>query len=123
MLPPARLARPFPVRLAPAAWCADRLQAYPVKIPIKNRGYVSPVYNIGFPSLSVQTNSSRPPRACAMACNSWTVKRSRRTLLDKFCGLFPVALARSASDNPARLHNILICSLVFNSIAVNPPCS
>lgn len=46
MLSPARLPvifpRPFPGTAAPAAWCADRLQAYPVKIPIENRGYVSP---------------------------------------------------------------------------------
>ena len=30
--PRPRLARSFPVRLALAAWCADRLQVYPVMV-------------------------------------------------------------------------------------------
>ena len=83
-------------------------------------GYIYPLYNILLPSLSVHTNSSRPPRACAMACNSCTVNRSRFNLLFRFCGVCPVARARSESDNPARLHNSRICSLIVSLIQFNP---
>lgn len=105
-------------RSVAAAWygCADRFP----KIPIKNRGNVSPAYSIGFPSLSVQVIDTHPPKAAAMACNSCTVNLSLFNLLFKFCGVCPVARARSESDSPARLHNSRICSLVFNSITVCP---
>lgn len=106
----------FPGRLAP-----DRLQVYPVKILIKKPGlYVPRFYSIGFPSLSVQVIDTHPPKAAAMACNSCTVNLSLFNLLFKFCGVCPVARARSESDSPARLHNSRICSLVFNSITVCP---
>lgn len=105
-------------RSVAAAWygCADRFP----KIPIKNRGYVPRLYSIGFPSLSVQVMDTHPPKAAAMACNSFTVHPSRLNLFEKFWRLWPVAAARSESDTPARLANRRICSLVVNSIAVYP---
>lgn len=87
---------------------------------IKKRGYFSPPYNILFPFLSVQVMDTHPPKAAAMACNSWTVKRSRFNLLFRFCGVCPVARARSDKDNPARLHNSRICSLIVSRIQFNP---
>ena len=86
----------------------------------KSGVYFSPPYNILFPSLSVQVMDTHPPKAAAMACNSWTVNRSRFNLLFRFCGVCPVARARSESDNPARLHNSRICSLVVSLIQFNP---
>lgn len=98
-----------------------------VRCPLDDRhnktGVVSPAllaYNSGLPSFPVHTRDTDPPRACAMACNSCTVNLSRFSLLFRFCGVCPVARARSASDSPARLANSRICSVVVSVIILTP---
>lgn len=127
MLFPARLAPVIVSRLLSVHPVADRLRlpgtALQIvsKDPNKKPGLYFPrFYSIGFPSLSVQVIDTHPPKAAAMACNSFIVHPSRLNLFEKFWRLCPVAAARSESDTPARLANRRICSLVVNSIAVYP---